>query len=1523
MPGAKLLDSALLNVQGPESSVYNWPGMREVREIGKQDQQGQGRRPRWPFRLLVVLSLVACLGGAAFGWAYLTQNDEALALRISRLLSKELKGQIKVRRIHWGARALADLALGTATPVEIEGVTILAPNGGKVISVERLSAKVHIWGIIARGEVIVPEVHLHGGEVRVVSEEGEPEPYLGIAEAFLPVASAPSGDPKKEGAGAPLLRFEDVHIHDTDFELKINRTHIAIADVSTRASLEIKGDVGRDGLKLEARSISAGKGRAQQHALRATLQRLRGHGIRIEGQRLSVAELRFDVGGSPAKARGGIDQLFTGDPVLAIEGRLDQGAALAARLFDLPVKGRSGIDFALRGLAAEPRISASIASARAAFGGVAIDEIGAKTVIDVAKNRLDVSGFSARLLGGKAEGKGSLLFDTLQWKSEVQLEAVDPQGIAPALSGTLSGKVAARGRIGATQSGLAVLDLELRRRHRRRDLLPRKLGLKGSVHLGPKIVDLAGLTLSGDGNRVRGRGSINLERKSVNVYLALDLARVGRWMRAHFGIDSVRSAKGKLHVRGRYPRLTASGTIQAQHVGYGQHRLDRVETDVRFEEGRLTLSKIRSAGYGGSLRGSARLHLFGGRVDRPLRNPTLQASLRARNFSLARLVGSDQAQAQVAAEIELSGPLRALKGSATLSTDELKLADERYRKVWARIGLLPDRISVYEAALVRLGGGKIRGWGDVFFDKKIALNLRPENFPLQGIPGLKHPELRIRGLISGELMAAGGLDDPRIAGKLRLTDTSIRGARLGGGWIKLTPGSDTIRVEGALLGDLLRIGGFALTKPRASVHLTVGIRRFPVHRLLPELQRLGNVRGLVSGKVALDLDDQRGLTWINARLSQVDLSMYYRPRGSRTRRAIRLRNKEDLLVTYNGNRAHVVTAEMVSSVPGQGKEQAKFSVGGFLGAKSSDLQLRGVVPLGIAEFFLARHVKRVTGKALADVRITGPFERLNMLGRLRLEKVRISMQRFDRPIEIPRAELRLTPKAALLKRIVFRVDGDQLAASGRVDSAGGVVFGRQEDAMYDLRVAGALNVRLLRLLAPDVFSHAAGSAEIDLRVNGMLADPQLSGELKINRRHRVELRPRGLGRTVTVSSAHVRLKGSHLETMRPIIGSYDEGRVRVSGEARFDRGKIIDLFLRIRGRNLPQREPRVYSAELNADLTLVGDPNAAAGSLRCSFSKLDQQAQGRGLMLKGTVDILDARYVREFDILKNAVIKPRVQEEDRPFWEGSDFLTNLGLCLSVRSTGQLKVKNRYGDLGLQTALTVTGTLPQTRIDGVVRVETGRVQPPFLRGRYDVDRGSIVFAEKDPPDEAELSIEAESQHIDRNGTEYMIRLHLKGSFKRGLQMILTSQPTLDRGQILALLATGRTTDQLRNELNRGSQGSPAAGAADAQVKALSSMLLSTMLEDPIKKATGLDLVRLEVGTETVTARGCKRIGSFEICGEYEKDLVGGSRGEGSVRQKLHDYLKLVGRFEQLSTRLEREQDNPSRARLELKFELPLR
>jgi hypothetical protein len=316
-----------------------------------------------------------------------------------------------------------------------------------------------------------------------------------------------------------------------------------------------------------------------------------------------------------------------------------------------------------------------------------------------------------------------------------------------------------------------------------------------------------------------------------------------------------------------------------------------------------------------------------------------------------------------------------------------------------------------------------------------------------------------------------------------------------------------------------------------------------------------------------------------------------------------------------------------------------------------------------------------------------------------------------------------------------------------------------------------------------------------------------------------------------------------IKTTQTLEGTYDEGNLRVAGEVRLDNWDLADIYLKIVGVGIPQREPKSHSVEANVVLTLMGD--------------------SRKLSLEGEVDLVDARYVRSFDIIREAFIKPRVYEEKPPFWEGNRLLEQTSLDLKLQSTGQLAVKNNYAQIQLAGALQLSGTLAEPRLGGQVRVEEGTFRIPFLRGEFTVNRGDITFDERQPIDQAEINITGETLFMDRNSVDYQIRLDLQGPLAEiGIQ--LSSNPSLDQGQILALLAFGRTTDQLRTQMSgegtaASGGGTQAAGAADAQVKQLTGEILSSIIEEPLKKVTKLDLIRLEVGTESAQIRAAKKLG----------------------------------------------------------------
>jgi hypothetical protein len=265
---------------------------------------------------------------------------------------------------------------------------------------------------------------------------------------------------------------------------------------------------------------------------------------------------------------------------------------------------------------------------------------------------------------------------------------------------------------------------------------------------------------------------------------------------------------------------------------------------------------------------------------------------------------------------------------------------------------------------------------------------------------------------------------------------------------------------------------------------------------MPELAELGvgTITGVTSGTVRLDLDSERGLTWATARLEDLTFELRYRPLGQRSERRITLANQQDLLLTYSDERLHVVTARLLSSTPGQRSKQAEFSVGGFLDPAGSDLSIRGNVPLGLAEFFLARRVRRISGSARADVKLTGPLTRIQGAGSLAIDQVVLELPGFDRRLQLPSGELLLAPGELRLTQLIFRVGRQQLMAWGRIGLEPGSLV---KPETVDLKLEGGLDMGLVQLAFPEQFSFARGHARIELALEGPVRDPRARGLLSV------------------------------------------------------------------------------------------------------------------------------------------------------------------------------------------------------------------------------------------------------------------------------------------------------------------------------------------------------------------------------------------------------------------------------------------
>jgi autotransporter translocation and assembly factor TamB len=1450
---------------------------------------------QWPFRMFVTLLLLAVAFIGVMLWAYRYRNDEYLARFIMEMNNKRMKGRMEIGRLHWNARALVHLGVGAPIPAVVDHFAVYDSRGERVIYIPRATTYVDLLRLLTGGDLLLTRLRVDRAYVNVEQIVGKPggAVQVGLVEAFS------SREPSTRSGRGAQVELKDFDIRDTRLKLAFSGWDLTLDRLHTEGTFNITGGDTREEGVLFDLWAKAPSGQLTIAGQPIPLKKVHASRFKVTSDR--PMDLRFALttlmAGTRVTADGMLTNTYRDNQGVQMRFRARRAGRLLSHLAGAGVGGRARVQGSIRGRLNAPLIQLQARGVRLALGPVRGHGLQGRLQLDLASHAARADGIQGTLMGGQVSATAAMDLETGHWSANSRVADIDPAPLHPLLSGKLSGTVRAQGQLGPPPaSALAVVDLTLQRQRQRRDRLPARIRADGSLHLNLPMMDLAGVRLRGDGATLEARGSVNVASRRVNLHLGLTAPRLDRWL-ARWRLPVVaRSGHLSATVTGRYPLLAAAGQLSAGGVGYGPYRVPRVEAKVRLAGDTIHLEQAQSRAYGGKLSGQADLTLFSGGVDRLRRTPTLRAHVEAAGLDLAEL-GIHQATGLVHGKAEFSGPLDELRGTADIRLPRLSYQGDSYDGAWARVGLLPDRVSIYKGALPRRSGGELSAWGDLYLDGRLDLRLRAAAFPLAGIPQLARLPLSLVGLIHGDVHLTGTTDNPRMQGQVRLEQTRIRGMDMGSGAVTLTAGSDTVHLKGHLLGKLLKLEGYLLTDPRARLHLRLDVTRFPVEKLLYELRELGDVRGLVTGSVRLDLDSRDGLTWADATFPELELSLRHRAPGQRKVRVVKLINQQDMLARYNGNRLHVVTARMVTRVQGDDRQQAVFTVGGWISPSQADMRLRGMVALQILEFFLRGRVKKLSGGAVANVLLTGPTSDLKLTGSLDLNRIGIQMPNFQQLIEIPHGQIKLVPGALVLSQLELRVGRQVLRATGKLD------LQQFRPTTADLTLDGDLNMKLVELFFPEYVSLAAGSTWLKMRVRGPVQDPRFEGQLGVRR---LELSPRGWGRTITLDRGQVAFSNYLVKTTRALQGTYDEGLMQVSGEVRLDRYDVVDLYLRIFGTGIPQRQPKVYSAELNLDLTLAGD---------------SQQ-----LLLSGDVELVDVRYVRKFDLLRKALFKPRISEEETPFWSGSPVLEDLALDLDVRSTGQIQVKNNVAELSLSGDFSVGGTLSDARLGGVVRVEEGTFKLPLTRNTFTINHGDITFLRTKPVDQGEIRISSETLFEGRDQIDYRIELMVEGPLS-GPSVRLSSTPSMEQGQIWAMLAFGQTTDQLRANLTGAQQGADVAatgGIADAQVKQLTGEILSQIVEDPLKKVTRLDLISLEVGTESAQIRARKELGRYlAIDGEYELGLLGDSRGEIRLEFKMHDLLRLVGRWQRLITRVEAEEIDPNQGRLELKLNWPIR
>jgi hypothetical protein len=1489
---------------------------------------------------------------AAYTVAFFQFNDATLGRFISNRVEAVDRGKFELKVAHfpyWGG--LVSLFLNTPAQAVGEDFELVDPDGGTVIKIPYVATGVHLRELVlSLGKTAMFGgkrffLTLHFSHARIPSGWGVIAPTAsswGQEKVDTNIVAAMSS--KKIGQppslGALVIQVDDAELGDLGFAMasssvdgkpswwsKIDHLHGKAALLySSQHDLQTP-----DGPYFFFRliDISAPTADLQLGERHFPLEQLTADEFGVHDdvrQELHFAA-KARVFNAGVVAGGALVDAYSEHPGVRLTLDVDHGRGPLA-LLDAPLSTWLGGDpkahITINGPFTHPVVDGLVKEVDANVEGIRLRH-------GTAKLHYDDGVLGLHPVGGQvARGEASADVDLelrapSRWWGTVSLHGVDPaelphlpKALAAELAGHLDAKVKLSGNLAKHRERIAVSRLggELVR-ERGGGHLPRKLTVNGAGEYSPAMIVLKDVTAAGEGVTVAIDGTIDPRDNRVAASLRVD-AQSGAALWQRLGAPAGLTVES-LHAAGRISGALVKPTLSlhaaAQNVTFSRRTLDHLEADLSLRGGTLVLGNLTASGLGATIAGSAELDLFDGRLDRPLGEPNVRATLETKGLSLGALSGVPLLQGAADGKIELSGPLSHPHGAASLTLPTLSIGGDVYHDGALRVAFTDDGARIDELKLTRVRGGALSGRGTVGWNGELALELKPRDFPLAAIPWLQNAPIAIAGVLSGDVTLGGSADRPIPGGFLSLVGFKVREALLGKGTLKLDPGSDAIHISGNFFGNV-SVDGWITLVPKFSVSAVIKFKDLALERFYPEVLELAEVKALATGEAAITIDAESGLTFAKLTLAALTLTLTSTDETGRPQRLV-VKNPPDqaVVLTTDGKSLDIKHATLYSSI-------GEFRIEGTVGGKRNHVYMVGKIGLELLEYFFRGLFEHTHGPAYVELTMSGDLARPEVRGSVQIGSGKGgAAELVPRGLEgklalrVPSGRVEITPQWIRLSNVVLQTDKDKRAqASGEVQLANwvpGAITGE---------VHGDLSPKLFQWPLNAYVADANGRLHVDLRIGGVWSHPEWHGSAEVKD---VVFHARRVERDVRIDSGTMQFDNFDVALGCPRTGLKPAGCRSLTGMID-DESKIdaVDGRLSI-GEEWSLKRLDVW---LDGHEIRYAQPGWAI-----SFSpRVQLSGDGSGLTLKGAIDLVEGRYSQNFDVL-GLVLRPRTVEAPTPIWEGLPLLETMKLDLRAQSTGSLLVKNNVAELTLSALLYITGVLAEPHLDGTINLEEGgRLSPPGIRYSFETERGTVRFEEnkKIPDQTPTIDLQASAPYVDRYEQQHTLLMRLSGTLMKPY-LDLTSREGWDRMTVAVILFGGQSPEDFRRTVQGtvSSAAAPQTGSTtDNLVKTASGLAVGQLVSDPLQRVTHFDTVNLQFGNTSVDVKLCKRFGRYlKTCGQGELGFAGASRFGGSIELKLSDRpleWSGVGRVDYLTHGVETLQDSFTSGGGELRLRFPL-
>ena len=312
----------------------------------------------------------------------------------------------------------------------------------------------------------------------------------------------------------------------------------------------------------------------------------------------------------------------------------------------------------------------------------------------------------------------------------------------------------------------------------------------------------------------------------------------------------------------------------------------------------------------------------------------------------------------------------------------------------------------------------------------------------------------------------------------------------------------------------------------------------------------------------------------------------------------------------------------------------------------------------------------------------------------------------------------------------------------------------------------ATDLGIVKDYAPTV-RELTGTLAADIHIVGTIKKPEILGEIILEVPH---VRFASINQ-FELTDTKVIIQGQpNILTITEAHTHFADGRVDLSGTVELSEPANPVLALNLTAAQAPLARNESMIVRSNANINLSG-PLAQA-------------------TIKGHISLVESRYFQEIDVLPTN--RPTTSVPSSPFaiekFYGIDAppFKDWSIDLTLRTDEPFRVRTNLAAADIVTNLHLTGTGERIVPNGSISLTDAYARLPF--SRLDLARSAIHFNEQTGFLGA-LDVRGESKLRD-----YRTRIAVKGNLNE-VEAVLTSSPPMPDEEIMALLATGSTREEL--------------------------------------------------------------------------------------------------------------------------------